>query len=289
MRRAATLAVLCLGLVAQAGCGTDDVKEAVDPVAEAAEKTTAKGGALIEGKMTVRGTEYEVPMVLRGKLSFEQDRYDLTLDFPPEGIPGATQADMKAARREAGFPYRQIVESGEVGYISSSAILRPYEDKDWARIDFSEIDEEAGLDLAGASQFSESNPEAMLRFLKTTADARKVGTDTVRGVPTTRYAGTFDIRRYPEMVAPDKREAAERTVDVVVKAWGSPTHSVNVWVDADGIIRRQRVSFAITEAGERMKGTITMDLLDVGSPQDIALPDDGVVDVTDEVGEQLDG
>jgi hypothetical protein len=99
---------------------------------------------------------------------------------------------------------------------------------------------------------------------------------------------TVDIRKYPETVEPDRREAAQRTVDFLIKAWGSPTHRVHVWIDGDGLIRREQLNYSFVESGEKAHARLVLDFLDVGTPQDIALPDDDeVVDISEEIAEQI--
>lgn len=88
-------------------------------------------------------------------------------------------------------------------------------------------------------------------------DARKTGSRTIDGTKATRYSATVDIRDYPETVEPERREAAERTVDFLADAWGSPTHREHVWIDA-------------------------------GKPQEVRVPDgDDVIDVTDQLVEEI--
>ena len=48
-------------------------------------------------------------------------------------------------------------------------------------------------DVVGTSLGASTNPTASLEALKGASDVQKVGTETVRGVETTRYEGTFDV------------------------------------------------------------------------------------------------
>jgi hypothetical protein len=74
----------------------------------------------------------------------------------------------------------------------------------------------------------------------------------------------------------------------LTRIWGSPTHRVHVWIDGDGLIRREQMGFSFTESGEKADARLVLDFLDDGTPQEIALPDDDeVVDVSDEVAEQF--
>jgi hypothetical protein len=284
---------MCVAALMLVGCGAedaaDDVKEAVDPVAQAADKMAASGGARVEGDMLVRAPDLVIPMRMDGAVSFEDHEAQFVMDYAEGGIAGATARQMEVARREADFPVRLVMRTDETYASTPSIVRRGREDGvRWIKVDLEEADEQGEFDLSGINQMSEINPEAMLRFLKTVADARETGSRTIDGVATTRYTATVDIRDYPETVEPERREAAERTVDLLIEAWGSPTHRVNVWIDSDGLIRREEFSYSFTDAGEKVRAELVLDYLDAGKPQDIEVPDgDEVVDVTDEFVERF--
>jgi hypothetical protein len=289
MRRAA----ICLGALALVGCGADEaakeVRDTVDPVAEAADKMAASGGARLDGDITVRGGGLEVPMRLDGVVSFEDREALFEMDYAEERLPDATAKQLEAARREADFPIRVINREKE-SFISTPSVLRRGQEDGvrWLKFEYEEVDEEGGLDFSGMSQMSEINPNAMLQFLRTVADARETGRGRIDGVATTRYTATVDIRDYPDTVEPERREAAQRTVEFLTKAWGSPTHRVNVWIDGDGLIRREEMTYSFTDAGDKMRTRMVLDYLDAGKPQEIELPDDDeVVDISDDLAEQL--
>ena len=291
MWRGMAIPALCLGM---AGCGAEqaarDVKEAVDPVAEAAEKTVASGGARLAGDVTMRLPEGELPMVLSGAASFEEDRVAIELDFPGR-IPGLSQARTDRAREEAGFPLRQVSD-GDVAYMSDGTIREKgaKEGIVWVRVDLGEIDGEAGTDLANFSQISEANPEKMLQFRRVAGDAREVGTETIDGARTTKWRADLDLARYPDTVAEEDREAAQRTVDLLRREWGSTKQPTTVWIDDRGLIRRERLRLPMVIEGESVTAIMVLDLLDVGEPVDVALPDENqVYDVTDEAADQVDG
>jgi hypothetical protein len=286
-------AAICLGALALVGCGADkaanEIRETVDPVAEAADRMANAGGARVDGDMTVRMGNLEIPMTMDGAVSFEDHRAQFVMDYDESGIPGATAQELEDARREADFPVRAIMGVEESYFSTPSVVEKGKQDGvRWLKIDLEEVDEEGDLDFSGVNQMSEVNPDAMLRFLRTVADARETGRRTIDGAATTRYTATVDMRHYPETVEPERREAAQRTVDFLIEAWGGPTHRVDVWIDGDGLIRREQFTFSFEESGETAKARMVMDFLDVGTPQEIAVPDDDeVFDISEAVAEQL--
>jgi hypothetical protein len=70
MRLAGWAAVACVFVLGAGGCGADEaarsVKEKVDPVARAAERTSASGGARIDGTMAMRFQGIRIPMTIDG-------------------------------------------------------------------------------------------------------------------------------------------------------------------------------------------------------------------------------
>jgi hypothetical protein len=152
---------------------------------------------------------------------------------------------MAAGRREGGFPIELVQMSDQV-FVSTGQV-REKGKKDgveWIRPDLEELDDEAGLDLQRANQFSEVNPDAMLRFLRTTGDARKTGTAEIRGERTERYEGTIDLERYPELVPEEDKAAARRTVDIMVKSWGGTRHPISVFINDAGVIVREKTTIS---------------------------------------------
>jgi hypothetical protein len=102
MRRAAAVAVLCMGF---GGCGAEDAAwdatERVYPLADAAEKTVAAGGARLSGdkEMTFRGQQGSLPFTIDGAVHFADDRGRITMDLP-DRIRGLSDRDIRKTREE---------------------------------------------------------------------------------------------------------------------------------------------------------------------------------------------
>jgi hypothetical protein len=286
MRRAARLTAIFGCMAVLGGCGAEDtakkIEKAVDPVAEAAEKTTASGGARLIGDMRMRYANTPITMTINGEISFDDSRLRMRLNMGQ--IKGVSASEMAAARREAQMPIDFVQTPDEI-FLSTGKLREHGKAKgiEWIRIDLEELDEETGLDLQRANQYNEINPEAMLRFLRTTGDARKTGAATIRGERTERYEGTIDLRRYPEMVPEKDRESAQRTADFMVKAWGGPTMRIAVFINEQGLIVRERMPMTFTESGEKVKALMVLDMVDLGSPQEIDMPGkDETIDITEQ-------
>jgi len=293
MRLAAKVATVCVCAVGTAGCGADDaakkVRETVDPVARAAEKTTAAGGARIDGGMVLRVGPFRMPMTIDGAVSFEDHRMRMTIDLDP--VKGLSTVENAQLRDEVGVPMEYVQTLDEV-FVSTAEVRRKGQEQgiDWIKLDLSELDDKADLDLERANQYSEVNPDAMLRALRTTGDARKVGSENIRGAMTDRYTATIDMRRYPELVPEEDRDEARRTADLMIKEWGGPTQKLDVWIDEQGLILRERMPMRFKESGKTFKANLILHFLDVGQEQRVETPEDGEVqDVTDEAADELGG
>lgn len=256
-------------------------------MARAAEKTAAARGARIEGGMVLRVGPLKMPMTIDGAVSFEDHRMKMTLDLDPvKGLSTVENADL---RDEAQMPIEYVQTPDEV-FVSTGEVRKKGQTQgvDWIKLDLSELDDKADLDLQRANQFSEVNPDAMLRALRTTGDARKVGSENIRGVMTDRYTATIDMRRYPELVPEEDRDEARRTADLMIKEWGGPTQKLDVWIDEKGLILREQMPMRFKEAGRTFKAKMVVHFLDIGRPQQIDTPEDReVVDLTDKAADEL--
>jgi hypothetical protein len=63
-----------------------------------------------------------------------------------------------------------------------------------------------------------------------------------------------------------------------------------VWVDGEGIVRRERLKFQVMEQGDRMRVDMDIRFKEVGRAQEVELPPrDDVLDITDQAVEELGG
>jgi hypothetical protein len=122
----------------------------------------------------------------------------------------------------------------------------------------------------------------MLRYLRATSgQVTRVGQEEVRGVKTTHYKATIDLRKMPKL----GRGSAERLI-----AAGSPaTMPIEVWVDGRKLVRRMRMQIAMKlpatagpAAGQEMDLDETIELYNFGpKPRIEPPPADQVYDATE--------
>lgn len=153
----------------------------------------------------------------------------------------------------------------------------------WYRTDFTEL-----VDTPVGQQ----DPAQQLQLLRGVSDGiREVGQEDLRGTPTRRYAITIDPRLLAENVSVVVQGGAVESA--LQSAEPMPG---NVWVDADGRVRKFDVTIVVTGssvelppeiandpafaeqlAGLRNSSLLTVEYFDFGVPVDVTLPDPALV------------
>ena len=91
----------------------------------------------------------------------------------------------------------------------------------------------------------------------------------------------MSIAKFAELVARDADPDFRRGfVDGMTQQLGSDTIATSVWIDDDGLIRRERMELSMMIEGEPIEATLRMSFSD---RHEVAVPDEGdVKDITDE-------
>lgn len=160
-----------------------------------------------------------------------------------------------------------LVERGAyVMYLRSPALGAQLPNgKTWVRIDLQAQGARAGLDVGSLIGQSETLAPLVHGLVSTTRLAR----ERVAGVQTTRYRAVVDLRRAARAVPAYGKQlaAVERTTGVRL---GRVTQ--DVWVGADGRIRRLRTTTPTVAGGARGTTVQTMTFLAYDVPVSIVPP-----------------
>jgi hypothetical protein len=188
-------------------------------------------------------------------------------------LPQSAQAQL------GGNPSMEMIFDGHDGlvmYMRSSLFRRLAGDK-WVKLDLEKIADKQGLDLGALMNANQADPSQALGMLKASSDARVVGTDTIRGVRTTRYSLRVDLHRMA-----DENKALRDSLQQVIDATGIDSYPAEAWVDAQGRIRRLKVEMSMSMPGAgAMKMTMVEDLYGFGAHVNVLPPpDDQVVDLS---------
>ena len=279
------IAAVVAVVLATAGSGGSANLVSGSAVAEAAEATARLPGASISMhmKMEMSGLPRAIEMQMagvqnnRGKTARMSGYY---LNMPSQ-VPGAGAGGK--------VPVESVAITPRV-YMKSPLLASQLPDgKQWLSYDLAKTGQQLGI--GDPTQFNQSgDPMQALRNLRATSDrVERVGRERVRGVSTTHYRGTVDVRKLPDLLPAAKREEARRSIDRLIDLIGTDSYPMEIWVDDKRLVRRFRLNMdmKIAQAGDRhMKIDMTIDMFDFGpKPVAKAPPADEVYDVTSRVGQ----
>jgi hypothetical protein len=271
------VAALATGAVALSGCGASAT---LDPVAQAAEVTSRQAGARIS--LSVQFSSPELPsgfgITASGYIATRQRAETLNMSFT--GVPGLSSA--------SGSGSAQLVFLYPVLYMNMPALAGHLpEGKTWMEIDLSKAAQAAGAgsDLSSLDQF---DPSQYLSYLRASSGSVvPVDKETVNGALTTHYRVSLEVSHIVEHLPGEQQAAAKAALEKLGVSGSIP---VDVWVDAQGRVRREVLSFggagsgagASSGAGETgtgasgaatgLSGTVTVDFLSFGTVPPVAAP-----------------
>jgi len=251
MRRIAMLAALA---VAAASCGGGSESASPDDIAQAAKKTSSVGS--FEADFGIAGEG------LRGSGSGVFDT----------GTQPAGQLNMQVNAAGQQIPVDTVV-TGNVFYMRSPAFARTLGNgKQWVKLDLVKLAKQRGVDLGGILNASPT-PNNALAYLAGAEHVEKVGSEKVAGKETTHYRVRVDVGDAAKQASGSVQSSLKG-----VRASGVEKLPMDVWLDANGYIRKVRYS---EHAGRQQAADVVMQLHDFGKRVAIEPPpSDSVVDLT---------
>jgi len=268
---AAALAIAAAAVVT-AGCGGGSTSQALslDPVAAAATKTQNAGAARVNFAIALRSSQLQQgkTLRLRGAGVIDGTSGQLTFALPAGIVPQLGGSSMKEIFLEQNGDYTVYVRAGALAsYLPGG--------KQWVKLDVSKLGSAAGVDLGKLLSGSQLQPTDVLAMLRSEgATIRKVGPATIDGAATTHYHVTVDMAK--------ALHAKGLTSPLLASAAAQlPKVPEDVWIGKDGLVRRVRLSYGLTQNGKRAHVDMTMNLSDYGTHVTIAAPPESdVFDVT---------
>ena len=231
---------------------------ASDPVAKA-----AAASARLDGGITVQ---------LRGTVSSAGTHSPLTGKGTVDRHSGRGMFELTTSVQGQDVPIREVMD-GRSLYISSALLAGQLPGKrSWMKIDLSKASKVAGVDLtAFGTNGPSQDPAQVLDYLGGAGPAKKVGTATVRGVPTTRYKVTVDLAKAK---AKATSGTAKGSIAQLAKTLGSSkaTFPADVWLDAQHRVLRERVRYSATIGGVKSDLDFTTDFTAFGAKVKVDTP-----------------
>jgi hypothetical protein len=234
--------------------GSGSSSGSLNAIAKAAEVTQREPGgrAKIHATVIVVGSPERITET--GSISFDES--------------GRSSGELTVRSHSTGKEIQMTaLADGTKSYVSSPDLESTTEGKKWMEIDYSAALPE------GSSTPSAGSPKEGLKILEGVEKAEEVGKEEVDGVLTTHYRGSLPAH---EEVFGVKMHVSSQQVDV--------------WIDAQGRVRRIQISItnSIGEAGTTTTTDMTIDYVEFGQVPKIELPKpDEVFDATSRIESQI--
>jgi len=261
------------GALGAAGCGSSGKSAATGAssgpaapatIAEAAYKTTAAGGAHVSLAGTITAPGLGSPLTLSGSGAFSFAAREGSLAFTISGLPSSAQAAIGASSLQL----NALFKSGSV-YIGSPVFAAKLPGgARWLKVNVSEVAQKLGIDPSSLSSGG-ANPAQYLQELRAAGGTvRVVGHDTVRGTPTTHYAASIDVLKAAEAQGLGRSAASRALLRSLVAKLGLTHIPVDVWVDAQGLVRKELVHVSAHGA----TASIQIEFFDFGAVPPVTAP-----------------
>ena len=220
------------------GGGAATASDPAEALKQATQKTTQAGTAKVSMTFTLTGVPGigDTTLAIDGALDSTTGQSSFTLDLSKlaAALPAGQQAGVGAI---LGNGTMQIVTDGGDVYLqlgSLSTILGATTGQSWIKVP-------VGSDAAGAVGAPLGDGTEILKLLDQAGGLKVVGTEQVRGTDTTHYQGTLDLASALAEASADQRAKAESELGKVGIDPSSASLPVDVWISADGLVRRVQI------------------------------------------------
>jgi hypothetical protein len=234
-----------------------------NPVAAAAEATSNAPGVRMTFTASSQGSD-AVTMSGKGVMNGETDRASISMS-----ATGSTAAGTQS------FTLEEILDGGDL-YMHSPELGSAFGGSaQWLLMRSEVFGDLLQSDASGAGM--SASPTQQLDSLKDASyQVVEVGQERVNGVLATHYSALLDIGKLTDEL---KDEVSGEFGDLIEKSMEQVSSaSVNVWIDSDGLLRRETSSSAMGALGSF---TMTIDFSHYGIHPDIQVPPSSqVYDVT---------
>lgn len=138
--------------------------------------------------------------------------------------------------------------------------------KPWIKISLDELSRKSGMNIDEMLQQSrQMDPVQNTKMLTASKDAREVGEETIDGVKTTHYTGTYRMEDAIAKLPPKQQEAYRKTLGQM----GLDNMHFDLWVDGQQLPRKMTMN---TPQGAEGDLTVTTKYRDFGKPVQIVAP-----------------
>jgi hypothetical protein len=170
----------------------------------------------------------------------------------------------------------EVVQDGEVMYMRFPAVSSELPSgKSWVRMGLGAAARTQGFDLSELQALAGNDPRDVLELLRAASDEiETVGTEELRGVATTHYRAVVSLLDYEKLVPESTSQELGPMLGEILEQTGLDELPVDVWLDAEGFVRRLDMSFSATQpgTGQSVGAELTYELFDYGKVVEVELP-----------------
>jgi hypothetical protein len=277
------LVSVAVSSVLLAACAKGSAPAPVNPKDAVLDSMAAvyEAGTLHEDlRMSVSAAGESLSISGEADIDNEHERVDMTMDL---GMLGGEM---------------EIVIDGGVMYMRSPM----FQDAgtEWVSMDPSKMDPAAAAQFGGFGAGT-TDPSAYVGLFAGVFDVKVSGEEELKGVPTTHYVGTIDLKKvlkgFSDVVGEHADAATKKQLKAAVKQFESlgidEKIPFEIWIDAEGLPRRQRITMdfgKLVPGADQASMEMTVDFSDFGKPVDIDIPPPSeVTDMTDAMADAGSG
>jgi hypothetical protein len=273
-RWGAGCALLVGAAAAISGCGTSST---IDPVAQAATRSTSAPGFRMTLAMNLSNPQLPGPITGTGSGSFQTHNHLGSMSMSMS--LGALGSNPQVQQALGGSTLRidEVVDHLTVYMKLPSALARKLPGgKPWWKINLAKAASSLGMPGLStlASNPAGNDPSQMLGYLRASSGQFKnLGQATINGVRTTHYSASIDFNKIPDRFPPSERGAVKQAVTTLRNMAHLSALPVDVWIDQHHLVRR--TAFGINEQLPGigpMHLSMRMDFTDYGPQPAPSLP-----------------
>jgi hypothetical protein len=264
--RLAALGAVIAASVFATGCGSS-APAVIDPVAQAAQVTSHSGGAHMSLSIELSAGTLPQTVTMGGQGFFNYASKEGELSFDVSGLPATSATSVPPG----GLHMEEIFKSSTV-YIGSPLFAQLTHGAHWMKLDVGRVARAIGLNLqqlAGGG----SNPAQFLEYLKGVGgNPERVGSDSVRGVQTTHYRASIDLKKLAGVLSSGRDSALHAQLSKLIGQLGASSLPVDVWIDAQHRVRRIGFDFSFSPLGQQVHMKMALELFDYGPTPPVQTP-----------------
>jgi hypothetical protein len=231
---------------------------ASDPLAKAAAVAAkATGGVAITLTGTVTADKGPAPLTGKGTV----DRRS-----------GKGHFDIRTGAAGSALTIREVMDGRSVYLTNKLFTNRLPGKRSWMKIDLRKAAKTSGFDLSALGTNGPSqDPTLVLSYLHGAGPAKELGTATINGTKTTHYSAAVDLDKAKAAASSSAGKAA---IAQLISTLGDPTAKVpvEVWLDAQHRVVRERVHYTATVNKVSTKLDFTTTFRDTGKPVKVDVP-----------------